>query len=139
MSELKPDQLAPWQAQAMTIPEDYDLAAMGGRAGGKSRFLAALFLRHCEQYKEQARCLVVRRSFPGLQDLESEFRAFFHAIYGNGSRYDAQKHRFTLPNGATIQLDQLERDRPDAGTGGRGTDGARSKLPLTLLASGGGW
>ena len=110
MSELKPDQLAPWQAQAMTIPEDYDLAAMGGRAGGKSRFLAALFLRHCEQYKEQARCLVVRRSFPGLQDLESEFRAFFHAIYGNGSRYDAQKHRFTLPNGATIQLDQLERE-----------------------------
>ena len=107
---IKPDQLSPWQSQAMTVPESIDLFLGGGRGGGKSRFLAALFLRHCEQHKDRARCLVVRRSFPGLQDLESEFRSFFYDVYGNTAKYDQQKHLFTLPNGATIRMDQMERE-----------------------------
>jgi hypothetical protein len=94
----------------MTVPERFDLALTGGRGGGKTHLLGALFLRHAEQHQEQARCLVVRRSFPGLQDLEQEFRIFFHAVYGGSLKFDGQKHRFTLPNGATIQLDQLERE-----------------------------
>ena len=31
-------------------------------------------------------------------------------MYGNGIKIDTQKHRFTLPSGAYIQLDQLERE-----------------------------
>ncbi|WP_417522345.1 phage terminase large subunit [Marinobacter sp.] len=108
--EQRPDQLSPWQAQAMAVPESLDLFLGGGRGGGKSFLLAALFLRHCEQYGEHARCLVVRKSFPGLQDLEAEFRAYFGAVYGDKLRFDGQKHRFTLPSGATLQLDQLERE-----------------------------
>ena len=69
--------------------------------------LAALFLRHCELYAD-ARCLVVGKSFPGLRDLEAEFRSFFTAVYGTDLKFDGQKHRFTFPNGATVQLDQLE-------------------------------
>lgn len=106
----QPGQLSRWQQQAMGVPEQFDLFLGGGRGGGKSYVLASLFLRHCEQHGANARCLVVRRSFPGLQDLESEFRTYFGTIYGTGLRVDVNKHRFTLPNGAIIQLDQLERE-----------------------------
>ncbi|MCW5601813.1 phage terminase large subunit [Nitrosomonas sp.] len=106
----RPDQLAPWQAKAMAVPESYDLALTGGRGGGKTHLLAALFLRHCEQYQNQARCLVIRKTFPGLVDLESELRSYFFQIYGKSASFDGQKHRFTFPNGSTIQLDQLERE-----------------------------
>lgn len=109
--EQRPDQLSKWQSQAMTVPESIDLFLGGGRGGGKTFLLAALFLRHCEQHGEHARCLVVRKSFPGLQDIEAEFRTYFGSIYGKALKFDAQKHRFTLPNGATIQLDQLEREQ----------------------------
>ena len=107
---IRADSLSPWQQQAMAVPEQYDLALTGGRGGGKTRLLGALFLRHCEQYGARARCLIVRRSFPGLQDLEQELIAFFFEVYGNACRFDGQKHIFRLPNGATIQLDQLERE-----------------------------
>ena len=111
-SEQRPDQLSPWQQKAMGVPESFDLFLGGGRGGGKTHLLAGLYLRHCEQHGHEARCLVVRKSFPGLQDIESEFLSFFRAVYGSALRYDAQKHRFTLPGGGTIQLDQLERE-PD--------------------------
>ena len=108
--QQSPDQLSPWQAQAMGVPEAFDLFLGGGRGSGKTYTLAALFLRHAEQHGSRARCLVVRKSFPGLQDIESEFREYFHAVYGSEMRYDGQRHKFTLPNGATVQLDQLERE-----------------------------
>jgi len=111
-SEIRPDQLSEWQAQAMSVPEQFDQFLGGGRGGGKTRLLASLFLRHCEQHGDKARCLVVRKSFPGLQDIESEFRSYLAAVYGDAVKYDGQRHRFTLPGGGTIQLDQLERE-PD--------------------------
>ena len=111
-SEQRPDQLSEWQQKAMGVPESFDLFLGGGRGGGKTHLLAALFLRHCEQHGHDARCLVVRKSFPGLQDIETEFLSFFRAVYGSALRFDGQKHRFTLPGGGTIQLDQLERE-PD--------------------------
>jgi len=64
----------------MAVPEQFDLFLGGGRGGGKTHLLAALFLRHCEQYGENAKCLVVRRSFPALQDLEAEFLKYYRAI-----------------------------------------------------------
>ncbi len=108
--QLRPDQLSPWQEKAMCIPEAFDLFLGGGRGPGKTHTLAALFLRHCEQHGSKARCLVVRKSFPGLEELEAEFLAYFRSVYGRALKHDAQRHRFTLPNGATIRLDQLERE-----------------------------
>jgi len=112
MVDQRPDQLSEWQKQAMAVPESFDLALAGGRGGGKTRLLFVLFLRHAEQWKDQARCLVVRRSFPGLSELESDLHAFLSAVYGHkGFNHDRRTHKFTLPNGATIQLDQLESER----------------------------
>lgn len=107
---MEPDQLSSWQQQAMGVPESFDLFLGGGRGGGKSHLLAALFLRHCEQHGDRAKCLVVRLSHPGLEEIEAEFGGYFGAVYGRALRHDSQKHRFTLPNGGTIRLDQLERE-----------------------------
>ncbi|OQX17735.1 MAG: hypothetical protein BWK76_09690 [Desulfobulbaceae bacterium A2] len=109
-AEQRPDKLNPWQEKAMAVPESFDLFLGGGRGGGKTFLLAALYLRHCEQHGDKARCLVVRKSFPGLMDIEGEFRAYFSSVYGSALRFDGQRHRFTLPGGSTIQLDQLERE-----------------------------
>ncbi len=106
-TQLKADQLSPWQSRAMGVPETFDLFLGGGKGGGKSRLLAAMFLRHTEQYGSRARCLVIRRSFPGLTDMESELRQYFHEVFGD-DHYNGQKHLFSLPNGGTVQLDQLE-------------------------------
>lgn len=110
MREQRADDLSRWQRKAATVPEEYDLALMGGRAGGKTRLLLTLMLRHCEQYKSAARCLVVRKSFPGLMDIEAEIHAYLFSVYGDNYRFEGNKHRFTLPSKGTIQLDQLENE-----------------------------
>lgn len=108
--EPRPDALSPWQERTLGVPEAFDLFLGGGRGPGKTHCLAALFLRHCEQHASNAHCLVARKSFPGLEQLEAEFAAYFGAVYGLALKHDTQRHRFTLPNGATIRLDQLERE-----------------------------
>ena len=110
MKEQRADDLSKWQSKAATVPEQFDLALMGGRAGGKTRLLLTLMLRHCEQYKSAARCLVVRKSFPGLMDIEAEIHSYLFSIYGDHYRFEGNKHRFTLPSKGTIQLDQLENE-----------------------------
>lgn len=110
-TEQRPDDLNAWQKKALGVPEDLDVCMGGGRGGGKTRQLLTFFLRHTEQHKGQARCLVVRKSFPGLMDLEAEAKEFFYSVYGNTYKFDGQKHRFTLPNGGTVQLDQLETEK----------------------------
>lgn len=107
---LRPDALSTWQKRAMSVPETFDLALCGGRGSGKTRLLASLYLRHCEQHGDNARCLIVRKSFPGLQDVESELLSYLQSVYGSALKYDGHKHRFTLPGGGTISLNQLERE-----------------------------
>lgn len=106
--EQSPDQLSPWQIQAAGVPEEFDLFLGGGRGGGKTHLLMTLLLRHCEQFGKYARCLIVRKSFPGLMDIEAALRTYLFEVYGDSYRFEGQKHRFTLPSGGTIQLDQLE-------------------------------
>src|SRR6056297_2232100 len=106
--EQRPDQLSTWQKRAAGVPEEYDLALTGGRGGGKTHLLKALKLRNCEQYGKAAKCLIVRKTFPAMQELEAEIHAYLYSVYGDKYRFEGQKHRFTLPGGGTIQLDQLE-------------------------------
>src|SRR5690554_7432133 len=106
MSEQRPDQLSTWQKRAMQVPESIDLFLGGGRGGGKSFLLAALFLRHCEQHKDRARCLVLGRPFFALQDLEAEFLANTGALSGNALKLVGKKHRLPLPIVPTIRLDK---------------------------------
>jgi hypothetical protein len=100
--------LTAFQQRVMLTPETADLFLGGGRGGGKSYAIAILMLRHAEQYGSAARMLFVRRSFPGVVDFEQTTREVFGLVYGRAASYNAASHLWRLPNGATLQLDQLE-------------------------------
>lgn len=97
-----------FQARVMATPEDDDLFLGGGRGGGKSYALALLALRHAEQYGARARVLYLRRTYKGLADFELVTRELFGKVYGTTARYNAAEHVWRLPNGAYIELGQLE-------------------------------
>jgi hypothetical protein len=97
-----------FQRRVLMTPEDHDLFLGGGRGGGKSFAIAILMLRHAEQYRERARMLFVRQSFPGVVDFEQTTRDVFGLVYGRGATYNAASHLWRFPNGGTLQLDQLE-------------------------------
>lgn len=101
-------ELNDFQRRALLVPEEYDMFLGGGRGGGKSYALGILALRHAEQYQERARILYLRRSYKGLADFELVTRELFGTVYGTAARYNAAEHVWRLPNGAYIELGQLE-------------------------------
>lgn len=92
----------------MLLPEEVDAFLGGGRGGGKSYALALLALRHIEQYGERARILYIRRTYKGLADFELLTRELFGTIYGTAARYNGAEHVWRFPNGAYLELGQLE-------------------------------
>jgi hypothetical protein len=101
-------QLNPFQERLLSIPEDFDVFLGGGRGGGKSYGIAYLALRHAEQYGIKARILYIRKSYKGLADFELTTREVFGMVYGTDASYNAQEHVWRMPNGAYIELGQLE-------------------------------
>lgn len=101
-------QLNPFQERLLSIPEDFDVFLGGGRGGGKSYGIAYLALRHAEQYGIKARILYIRKSYKGLADFELTTREVFGMVYGTAASYNAQEHVWRMPNGAYMELGQLE-------------------------------
>ncbi|MBF7694545.1 phage terminase large subunit [Acinetobacter rathckeae] len=101
-------ELNEFQSKVMAIPDGVDIALLGGRGGGKSYCVALLILRHIELYKEQARCLFIRKTYKGLADFELICREVFGMVYGSGARYNQTEHVWRFPNGAYLELGQLE-------------------------------
>jgi len=100
--------MSEFQTRLLSVPEELDVFAGGGRGGGKSYGLALLALRHCEQYGERARVLYLRRTYAGLRDFELVTRELFNMIYGADAKYNGTEHLWRLPNGGYIELGQLE-------------------------------
>lgn len=100
--------ISPFQERVLSVPEEYDLALLGGRGGAKSYCMALLALRHVEQYGVKARVLYVRRTHAGTADFEAMCRELFGMIYGTAIRYNAQEGLFRFPNGGTLEVNQLE-------------------------------
>ncbi len=101
-------ELNEFQEQLLAIPEDFDVFLGGGRGGGKSWGIAWLLLRHAEQYAGKARMLYLRKSYKGLEDFVLTCREVFGMVYGTAASYNAQNHVWILPNGAYLELGQLE-------------------------------
>ncbi len=97
-----------FQKRVMLLPEELDVFLGGGRGGGKSFALALLALRHAEQYGDKARILYIRRTYKGLADFELLTRELFGMVYGTAARYNGAEHVWRLPNGAYLELGQLE-------------------------------
>jgi len=96
------------QERGLAIPEIYDLFLGGGRGGGKSHTLVLFALRHGELYGPNARILIVRQSYKALADMELVLFGVLSQAYGQTFTYNRSEHIFRLPNGAYIELGQLE-------------------------------
>ena len=105
MNQIK---LNDFQQRVLLLPEETDAALLGGRGGGKSYALALLALRHAEQYGAKARILYIRKTYKGLADFELILRELLGMVYGTAARYNAAEHVWRFPNGAYLELGQLE-------------------------------
>ena len=65
-------ELSPWQKEVMLTPERVPLGLLTGRGAGKTTAALYLVLRHIDQHG--GRCWVIRKSFPGLEDITAELR-----------------------------------------------------------------
>ena len=92
-----PLRFLPWQERVLGLPEEYDLLLSGGRAGGKSRCLVLLILRHLEMHGSKARCLVIRETHRALEDLVSMCREVFGKVYGTAARFNAAEGFVRVP------------------------------------------
>jgi hypothetical protein len=101
-------ELNEFQQRLLTIPEEFDVFLGGGRGGGKSWGIAWLILRHAEQYGIKARVLYLRKSYKGLADFELTCREVFSTVYGTSATYNAQEHVWRFPNGAYLELGELD-------------------------------
>jgi len=108
VQETQALEMSEFQQQVLAVPEKFDLFLGGGRGGGKSYGLALLALVHAEQYREKARILYLRQSFPGVADFVALTRELFGTIYGAAASYNAASHVWTLPSGAYFEINQLE-------------------------------
>ncbi len=100
--------ISPFQERVLAVPEINDVFLGGGRGGGKSYTLALLAMRHAEQYKEKARILYLRQSFPGVADFVMITRELFGKVYGTGATFNQSSHVWSLPSGAYFEINQLE-------------------------------
>ena len=101
-------QRSPFQDKVLLVPESIDLFLGGGRGGGKDYGCGHLILRHVEQYGPRARILYLRRTYKGLADFELVCREMFGALYGSDASYNGKEHVWRFPNGAYLELGQLE-------------------------------
>lgn len=101
-------ELSPFQQRCLLVPEEVDLFLGGGRGGGKSMTEALLCLRHAEQYDARARMLYLRKTYKGVADFELTTRDLFARVYGPAARYNSSEHVWRFPNGAYLELGQLE-------------------------------
>jgi len=115
MAMIETLQISPYQNRILSVPEAFDLALLGGRGSAKSYSLALLALRHVEQYQAKARVLYIRRTHSGTADFEALCRDLFAMIYGTAIRFNGQEGLFRFPNGATMEINQIE----DASSSGK--------------------
>ena len=97
----------PWQERALAVPERYNLALLGGRGSGKTTALALIVLRHCVQYEDKARVLILRATYKSLANLWDELEALFSAAFPGGVQSNRADFVIRCPNGAVVTLGNL--------------------------------
>ncbi|PIV75304.1 MAG: hypothetical protein COW55_06035, partial [Rhodobacteraceae bacterium CG17_big_fil_post_rev_8_21_14_2_50_65_11] len=98
----------PFQARVLSLPLEWDLLLDGGRGGGKTYAVILEVFRRAEQWGAQSRTLITRRTQGALSELEHELLSIFRLRYGTAARHNANEHVFRLPNGAYVELRNLE-------------------------------
>jgi hypothetical protein len=80
----------------------------GARGGGKTDGLLGDFAVHAGRYGAHAKGILFRRTYPELEEVERRAREIFTPL---GWIYNETKKTWTAPNGATLKLRYLLRDK----------------------------
>lgn len=100
--------LTQYQNDIVAAPEACNIFLPGGRGSGKSYGMLGMALQHAELYGEHARIAYIRRHRPDCRDFESAARSIFWQAYGDAATYNSQTGLWRLPNGATLEIGNLE-------------------------------
>ena len=111
-------ELTSQQERLMLVPETLCVANFGGRAGGKTRGAIYVAVRHIQEHGPLARVWIIRKTFPGLLDVERELRQILPELFP-GCSWNGQKHEWAFANGAVIELGVLDSEASFARWQGR--------------------
>ncbi|WP_415409654.1 phage terminase large subunit [Synechococcus sp. A10-1-5-9] len=116
MTASAPQQITPtpMQATMQKVPLDHDLIACGGRGSGKSFGGELVVARDSTVLREKFNCLIVRRSYAGLQELSNSLSRTLSATYGQVLSFNKSDWTLRLPTGGVIELAYLDPSRPQA-------------------------
>jgi len=79
----------------------------GARGGGKSDALLGDIAAHIAAYPDSARCLLVRRSYPELEELIERSRAIFPYV-ASGGHFNHTEKTWRWQNGAIFRMRHLQ-------------------------------
>lgn len=102
-----------WEAQPgpqkllVTCPVP-DIMFGGARGGGKTDGLLGDFSLHAGRWDRHARGIIFRRSYDELEEVEARALEIYLRL---GADWRAGRRKFIFPNGATLKLRYLERDK----------------------------
>jgi hypothetical protein len=81
----------------------------GARGGGKSEYLLGDFLSDVDTYGEHWKGVLIRRTYPELDEILDRSRQIFRAAYPD-AEYKVGRHEWIFKNGATLKLRHLENE-----------------------------
>ena len=81
----------------------------GARGGGKSEYLLGDFLSDVNTYGEHWSGVLIRRTYPELDEILERSRQIFRAAYPD-AEYKVGRHEWIFKNGATLKLRHLENE-----------------------------
>lgn len=96
----------PFQERVLEVPEEYNLALLGGRGGGKTISIILLVVRHVAQHGSRARPLIIRETLASLRELEDEMDRLLARAFP-GTRSNRQEHQWKIPGGAIVETGYL--------------------------------
>lgn len=98
----------PWQRRALAAPPSVGVAALGGKAGGKTTLLYLFAVQGIEMLGGEFRGLYLRQEHQSCQEFVDLCRAQFALLYP-GSRFNQNSRTFSgLPGGATFEINQVK-------------------------------
>lgn len=95
------------QSRIFTSGAD-ELLAGGGKKSGKTAMAVGRPLRHVAD--SRFRCVIVRKTIPGLRYIESQAKKLYRKLYGTNVEHNKIEHLFTFWSGAQIQFTQINDD-----------------------------
>lgn len=84
----------------------------GARGGGKTYGILGDWVQHAGENGKHARGIIFRRTYPEFEEVLEQTQRIFPLL---GARYKIQRKIWTFPNGATLKLRYLLRDKDASG------------------------